>query len=395
MNATTETPQLNSRNGASSKRATSTSSCHVAVIGAGPYGLAVAAHLNAAGVETRVFGETLAFWRRNMPVGMKLRSPWRGSHIADPAGELTLDAFVRTGAIERSEPLPLSDFLKYGHSFQRIAVPGLENRRVQRVDASPDGFRLAIADGEVFHARRVVVALGLANQSYFPAELTGLPRELVSHTADHSNLDRFRGRRVAVIGRGQSACETAVLLSEAGAEVELIARGPVRWIGSEVPGENMKWRLHQAMTPPSPVGPFPLNWLVEMPGMVRLLPSDLRSRIATRSLRPAASAWLVPRAGQIRMNFGRSVVSTRGNNGRITLHLDDRSCSLADHVMLATGYRVDISKPGVLSNELAASVTKTEGYPILGPGFESSVPGLHFVGSSAVPSFVPVRNGPT
>lgn len=389
MNAATETPQLKIWKGAISKSAGS-SSCHVAVIGAGPYGLSVAAHLNAAGIETRVFGEPLAFWRRNMPKGMNLRSPWRGSHLSDPAGELTLDAFVRTGAIPHTEPLPLSDFLKYGDWFQRNAVPNVERRRVERVDTAANGFLLSLADGEEFRARRVIVALGLANQSYFPAEFQGFAHELVSHTADHSRLEPFRGRRVAVIGRGQSACETAVLLSEAGAEVELIARGPVHWIGAEVPGDTWKWRLHQAITPPSPVGPFPLNWLVEMPGIVRRLSAETRSRISTRSLRPAASAWLVPRAGRIRMRFGRTVSAVRERNGELTLQLDDHSETSADHVMLATGYQVDISKPGVISNDLLSGVARTGGYPTLGPGLETSVPGLHYAGSSAVASFGPL-----
>ena len=56
----------------------------VAIIGAGPYGLALAAHLRGRGVEPAVFGRPMSFWEEHMPKGMLLRSPWRASHISDP-----------------------------------------------------------------------------------------------------------------------------------------------------------------------------------------------------------------------------------------------------------------------------------------------------------------------
>ena len=65
----------------------------VVVVGAGPYGLSAASHLNANGVKIRVFGETMSFWERHMPEGMCLGSPWQASHLSDSAGSLTIDAF--------------------------------------------------------------------------------------------------------------------------------------------------------------------------------------------------------------------------------------------------------------------------------------------------------------
>ena len=72
--------------------------CDVAVIGAGPYGLSAAAYLRSAGVETRIFGEPMAFWQKQMPAGMCLRSNWGASHIADPQSQLTLDEYSRKTA---------------------------------------------------------------------------------------------------------------------------------------------------------------------------------------------------------------------------------------------------------------------------------------------------------
>jgi FAD-dependent urate hydroxylase len=365
------------------------SGCRVVVVGAGPYGLAVGAHLKSAGIETRVFGEPLGFWRRNMPKGMRLRSPWKGSHISDPAGRFTLDMYVASGRMKRSEPVPLDEFVQYGEWFQQNNVPDVDRRQVARMDAAPGGFRLVLKDGEKINARRVVMATGLANQAYYPPEFEGFPQELVSHSVDHPDLGIFRGRRIAVIGRGQSALESAVLLSENGAEVELISRGPVHWIGSEVPGET-KWKLHQAITPPSPVGPFPLNWLNEMPGIMHRVSRNLRQKIAIRSLRPAASAWLMPRSKEVRMTPGRTVASVKALDSRLILKLDDGSQSTVDHVLLATGYKIDIAKPGILSPELVNMVERIDGYPVLRGNFESSVAGLHFMGCNAVPSYGPL-----
>src|SRR5271170_5952699 len=116
--------------------------CEAAVIGAGPYGLAAAAHLRARGVATRVFGEPLSFWRRHMPLGMKLRSPWSASSIADPAGALSLDAFVAARGLARIEPLPLETFLEYGDWLQPRVAPDLERKKIVRIEAAGRGFRL-------------------------------------------------------------------------------------------------------------------------------------------------------------------------------------------------------------------------------------------------------------
>ncbi len=276
--------------------------CEVAVIGAGPYGLAVAAHLRGAGIDTRVFGEAMGFWQRNMPKGMKLRSPWSASYIADPSGELTLDAYTKAKGVKPVQPFPLEDFVRYGQWFQQKVAPDLDTRRVELVDGVADGFVLKLEDGERVIARRVVIALGLANQEFKPAEFAGMSADLVSHSSAHDGFERFRNRRVAVVGRGQSACESAVLLSEAGAEVELISRGDVRWIGSENPdtdgGKELVWSIHKVLTSTGAVGPFPLNWLVDMPAIVRHLPAKVRDRLAERCLRPAATAWLKPRAAK-------------------------------------------------------------------------------------------------
>jgi cation diffusion facilitator CzcD-associated flavoprotein CzcO len=367
--------------------------CEVAVIGAGPFGLATAAHLKAAKLHTRVFGEAMAFWRHNMPKGMFLRSPWDATHIADPSDALSLDSYAPPRGIDRNKLLPIDDFIRYGLWYQEQAVPDLDTRRVARVETMNRGFRLLLDDGDCIYSRRVVIATGLANQEFLPASFAGLPSELVSHTCEHAQFDAFRGRRVAVIGRGQSACESAALLSEAGAEVELICRGPVHWLGFEsgkvTQSRDLYRLLHKLTATRSAVGPFPLNKLTEFPGLVHGMPQNLRLWFNARSLRPAAAGWLKPRFDNVRINADRAILGARVQDSRVRLDLDHGAASF-DHVLLATGYRIDISRLGILAPELLAGVETFEGSPRLARGLESSVRGLHFVGSNAVYSFGPL-----
>jgi cation diffusion facilitator CzcD-associated flavoprotein CzcO len=218
-----------------------------------------------------------------------------------------------------------------------------------------------------------------------------LPAEVVSHTSQHDNFRQFRGKQVAVIGRGQSACESAVLLKEAGAEVELVCRGPIHWLGVPSADEQsqLRWRVRELLTAPSAIGPFPFNWVAELPGLARHLPLESRKWFSDRALRAGAARWLLPRFDGIQINTGRTIAGTRMQCGHVQLQLDE-GISKCDHVLLATGYRIDISKIGVLAPGLLERIARIDGSPLLSRGFESNVAGLHFIGASAVASFGPM-----
>lgn len=207
------------------------SSSRVAIIGAGPYGLASVAHLRQAGVETVIFGQAMTFWQTQMPSGMFLRSAWQASHIADPRHELTLDAYCRSCQTRIARPVPLADFIAYGHWFKQRVAPDLDRRRVRLIERAADGFILTLDDGERLHVQRAIIAAGISPFAYRPPEFDHLPPALATHTAEHSSFAAFNGRRVLVIGRGQSALESAALLHAAGAEVEVVARtGRLHWL---------------------------------------------------------------------------------------------------------------------------------------------------------------------
>jgi thioredoxin reductase/biotin carboxylase len=364
----------------------------VAIIGAGPYGLAAAAHLRAAQVESCIFGKAMEFWENQMPDGMFLRSSWEASHIADPSRRLTLDHFQSSRNIRLSKPIPLDGFVDYGRWFQQQVAPDLDARRITRIERVPKGFNLTLEDVDSVQVERVVVATGIAPFTLRPREFDGLPRELVSHTSEHQNLSQLGCRKIVIVGGGQSALESAALLAEAGAEVEVIVRrSVVHWLD-----QNIAWLksegnpLRPLFYPSTDVGPPGLNWIVATPGVFKRLPFPWQEKIAYRSIRPAGAGWLRPRVGAVRITTGRCIISAASAGERIRLKLDDGSERCVDHALLATGFRVDISRYNFLAPELLSELRVADGYPVLGLGFESSVPGLHFLGAPAARSFGPV-----
>jgi lysine/ornithine N-monooxygenase len=362
----------------------------VAIVGAGPYGLAATAFLRAAGVETRLFGEPMGFWRHQMPAGMRLRSAWEASHIADPAGALTLEAYQAAHGVRLAVPLPLSDFVQYGLWYQRQVAPDVDRRQVVEVAPAAGGYRLRLEDGEVLPARRVVLATGIARFAWRPPQFEGLPPALVSHTAEHADLSRFAGQRVLVVGGGQSALESAALLHEAGAAVEVVVRARrVHWLHR---GRLQGWLgpLRPLLYPPTDVGPPGLNWIVALPPLFRRLPRPLQQRIARRAIRPAGADWLRPRLRDVALTMGRQVVAVRPCGTGLRVALDDGSERRVEHLLLATGYRVDVARLPYLAPALVQALAQRDGYPQLGAGFEASLPGLHFLGALAAESFGPL-----
>lgn len=370
----------------------------VVVIGAGPYGLAAAAHLTAAGVNVRAFGEPMETWRHHMPKGMLLRSRWEASNIADPNHALGLGNYEAAAGLQQAEPVPLSRFVEYGSWFQEHGVAGLERRRVARVSRDAHDFRVELDDGETLRADRVAVAAGIVPFAWRPPQFAELPQSLVSHTADHSDLSVFAGSRVAVVGGGQSALESAALLAESGAEVEVFVRGnDLRWL---LPPEEDPFtydRLTAAHRRPfyyahrkTALGSPATSWLAAWPGMFRRLPYRAHEPVIYHFVKPRIAGWLKPRLADVPINMNRSISTASRRGDEVTLKLDDGSTRQVDHVLLATGYKIDLTRYAFLAPELVSGVRTRGGSPVLSTGFESSVPGLHFLGAPAVRSFGPV-----
>ena len=365
--------------------------CDVAIVGAGPYGLATAAHLRRAGcADVRMFGEPMSFWRDHMPAGMLLRSPYVASHIADPDAALTLDSYAAASGGALAVPVPLERFIAYGRWFQREAVPDADPRRVTRVARDNGSFRLTTEDGETTTARRVVVAAGIASFARIPQSMRGLPRSLVSHASEHRDLGVFAGRKVLVVGGGQSALESGALLHESGADVEVVVRAPRIFFLRRIPWLHRLGPLSWLLFAPAEVGPAGLSRIVALPDAYRRLPRAWQDRFAVRSLRPAGAAWLRTRLEGIPITVGHAIAATDVAGERVRVELDAGGSRIVDHVLLGTGYEVDIARYGFLAPELLAEVDRVGGYPRLSGTFETSVPGLHFLGAPAAWSFGPL-----
>jgi FAD-dependent urate hydroxylase len=365
-----------------------TAETHVAVIGAGPYGLAAAAHLRRAGIEARVFGQPMSFWQ-SMPTGLLLRSNWTATCIAEYQGELSLDSFCVATNTRFERPVPLDRFIEYGLWVQQQVAPDVDRRLVRTLEEGPGGFRLSLEDGTAVGARRVVVAAGIEPFANRPAVAAGLPPELASHTGDHRNFGRFRGARVLVVGGGQSALECAAMLHENGAQAEVVARqAQLHWLhGGKY--QRMLGRYARLVYAPTDVGPMGLSRLAAAPELFRRLPRRAQDPLAYRCIRPAGASWLRQRLADVPIRLARTVASAVPRDGQLDITFADGATQTVDHLLFGTGYRVDIAHYPFLADALAAQIRRVRGYPVLGRGMESSVPGLHFIGAPAAWSFGP------
>jgi cation diffusion facilitator CzcD-associated flavoprotein CzcO len=355
----------------------------------------VAAHLREAGIDARCFGQPLEAWSEHMPAGMLLRSRRRSSHIADPHQELTIDHYERAEGRSVSHPtITLEEFVDYGRWFQRRVVPDLDPRKVTEIARDDGAFALTLEGGERLGASRVIVAAGLAPFMHCPEPFAGLPPSARSHSYEHSDLSGFAGLRTVVIGSGQSALESAALLHEAGARVELLARTPaIRWLaeGEPTAAAPPPQPRPGRTPPPTDVGGRGAGWLAATPDLFRRLPARFQPGLAYRCIRPAGASWLRPRLAEVPMSLGRHVVNARMRDGDVELSLDDGSVRMVDRVFLGTGYRIDVRRYPFLAADLVADLDLVDGYPVLSTGLESSVAGLHFMGAPAAYSFGPIN----
>ena len=357
----------------------------VLIIGAGPYGLSISTYLRGRGVDHLIVGRPMDSWRTHMPAGMYLKSEPYGSDMSCPQTGYDLEGYSRSErieGIERGTPLPLERFLDYADWFIRRLVPEVSDVTATEIKAVNGGFRVAFADAEPVAARSVVIATGVLPHFYIPAELSSLPSELVSHTADHRQFDQFRGRRVAIVGGGSSALETAALLHEAGGEAQLVVRCP----------DSPVWGTRAL--PLTPLVRLRNNKLCEgwkcplwnSPTAFRRLPQDMRVEKARTVLGPLGAWWLRPRVEGVIEILGKTHVrgaEPSGSGVRLLLDGPSRSSLDVDHVIAGTGFRVDLARLAYLPEDLRAGIATRGGYPVLTRAGESTVPGLYFVGAPA------------
>lgn len=362
----------------------------VVVVGAGPYGLSTAAHLLGRGLTVGVFGKTLELWRHHMPKGMLLRSHWWATNLSDPHKRYGFDRFFRdSNKYDRSYPAPIDAFIDYGLWFQKRAVPNLDETYVSSVVRRSDHFLVTLADGRKVQSAAVVMAIGLYYYADRAESYTHLPSGLVSHSCDHHDFGRFTGKQVVVIGAGQSAIEYAALLHEAGATVHVVSRRPIEWLKPD--RLNERTLFERILAPYNGLAPGWANWILEHRPYFFYRFSQGRKDRSNRHWTASATAWLRDRViGKAALHEGHTIVKMEVMDGQVDVTISDGANVRADHVLLATGYKVDVNKLTMIHPSLRAEIKTDMAIPVLSHWFESSVPGLYFVGLSSTRAFGPL-----
>jgi cation diffusion facilitator CzcD-associated flavoprotein CzcO len=371
----------------------------IAIIGAGPYGLSIAAHFRSRGIRFRIFGRPMDSWRAHMPEGMQLKSDGFASNIYDPDAQFTLKDFCAERGIEYADmgiPVRLSTFSEYGLAFRDRMVPELEDKLVVSIEKSAEGFVLRLDDGEEVKTRRVVLAVGITHFPRVPASVAQLPPQFLSHSYLHHDLAPFKGRSVVVLGAGSSALDMAALLREAGVDAQLVARATTLHFHNAPTLGKHRSLWQRLRYPNSGLGPG--LWSVffsNAPAAFYYLPKSLRLYFVRTALGPSGGWFVKDKViGRVPLLLGYTVERAEIQDGKVHLHLRSADGSrreiVTDHVIAATGYRVDMERLACLSSDIRAKIKCVEGAPVLSRTFESSVPGLYFAGLAAANSFGPV-----
>jgi cation diffusion facilitator CzcD-associated flavoprotein CzcO len=349
------------------------------VVGAGPYGVAVAAQAIERGVETVVVGRPMSFWTDHMPEGMFLRSgiDW---HL-DASGVDTFEAFIEDSGLSSAQidPVPIDLFRQYAAWFQSQKHLSVRDRHVSRLDRNEDAFVASLDDGTQIAADVVVVAPGAAYFRQFPEWASVLPEGIGTHTCDLVRFQDLSGARVLVVGGRQSAYEWAALLGENGAErVDVVHRHDLPRF------ERVSWRF---------VDPY-IDATLSRRGWWRSLSDTEQREIAQKFWqvgRLSLEWWLTPRLvdKRIRSWPGTHVVETAvGDGDTVAVALSSGERLTFDRLVFATGYKVDLPRVPYL-NGLAGGIEMVEGFPVLDEAFQSSISGLYITGFASTRDFGP------
>jgi len=375
------------------KQAVSIEDADVVIVGAGPYGLSLAAQLRKRRVSFRIIGQAMKFWRE-MPIGVNLKSLAFATNIFVPEPGYTFPEWCRQRGLEDFEPCTMQSFAEYGLWMQERFVPDLESEEVINVSAAGRGFDVTLSSGRRVNARRIVFATGLSYLARIPEVLRDLPRELASHTYFLSDYSDFRGKEVAVIGGGASAIEAGALVHEAGGQAQVLVReAEAVFHGRSNRVRPMLERIREPMTV---MGAGRRHWVLQhFPLAVHFLPEAQRVRFVQRYLGPASPWWIKDRVlGKVAIHVRSEVTAARpvGDRVRLTVRSDGRVEREfeVDQVIAGTGYDADLARLPYLDSVLRERILRTERAPALSISFESSVKGLYFIGPMSAMSFGPL-----
>ncbi|MEH6937517.1 NAD(P)-binding domain-containing protein [Bacillus sp. JJ664] len=335
----------------------------VIIIGSGPFGISLAAHAVSSNLDYKLFGYPMDFWKNTMPQDMFIRTPHEFVSFSDAKNELTVQQFSYETGVELVTPLPRPIFVEYANWFSEKAGIEFTTELITNVEKKDEFFEVTSESGDLYLTKNVIVATGVEHYKYLPEFLIKFPTHLVSHTSGYTDFSKFKGKKVVVLGSGQSAWEAAGLLYRDGADVELIYRkeGP-NYAGSR---EN-EIALRD-------LGDIFFNLSLEekkegwgqSPGSV------------AHFLKPYVEG-LVPQIGEVSIEQIKQI-----SDEDLLISLSNGLEKTVNHVIAATGFRINIEKAPFFDQELISMIEREEDYkqfPKLNDSFESSIPGLYFAG---------------
>jgi cation diffusion facilitator CzcD-associated flavoprotein CzcO len=324
---------------------------------------------------------------------MRMKSEPYASAFASPRPGYDVRAYSKAQGIDyvdRVIPLSLEQFLDYADWYTAQLVPDVREDLVTNVTRADGGFQVDFAGGESVIAGQVVIATGMRPYRYLPDELSGLPAELVTHTSDHNKLEEFKGRRVIVLGGGQSALETAALLHEQGTEVRIVTRRlKLDW---NEPNPEHVSLLGQIRWPVSQLCEGWYCKFYDTPAAFRMLSAEKRVEKARTVLGPSGAWWLKERVdGVVETLTGYRLQKADSNGDGIRLFLSGQQETVvdADHVMAGTGFRMDLARLAFLPSDIRSEISTFRNYPVVSKVGESSVRNLYFAGAPAAANIGP------
>ena len=365
----------------------------VAIIGAGPYGLSLAARLKQAGISLRILGRPMGMWL-DLPKGMFLKSPPSATSLYIPQGRYDFVSYCQDRQLRAVEPAAMSQFAEYGIWAQEQVLPDIEKSDVTSLMADGALFNLTLANGKQVSARNVAVCVGINPFAVLPKVVSHLPIALASHSSQHSSFAPFAGKDVGVIGAGQSAFEAARLLRVAGARPQLLVRGSEIVFSTEASAQRNLWE--KIRWPDSGLGSGITGFVLEQfPPLLHFVPCRWRVPFVQDSFGPKGAWWVRDSiVGKVPVVTDCTVVEAAESSGSVALQVDIRGQGrremIFDHVIAATGFEIDVDRLEFIDPALRRGIRRVQKAPELDMHFQSSVDRLFFLGPASSMSFGPL-----
>ena len=329
------------------------STTQVLIVGAGPYGLSLANFMSGMGQDFKIIGKPMELWREHTFSGAALRSDMATSEIAHPENAFSIKAFRQQNESHPvSERVNVQEYREYINWVLEQTSYDIQETYMTRLSRQGDHYLAELESGETITAKQVVIATGVAHHLKIPAEFK-TARDVI-HSYFTREIEALQGKKVLVVGAGQSAAEAMEVCQQNDNQVHWYARTEPRYYSE--PLDLPKWIF---------------NLVVKSAGLFRRIPHRI-----------------------IQFVFSIFSATTMTPDNERKLADVERFSELPDlkaydHVITATGYNYTLNHMKFLSEELRAALEMRAAMPRIDKNFMSSMRDLYFIGPSTEMFFGP------